>query len=1065
MATRTNFLRTMAHTQAHDLRLSQLSLALRVAWLSGMAIFSLPAFAQSQQKLQAPNEDVRSIKFDRFAPAGFAAAVEGGVDHALKYKKTVHRDIVFVKASGSDQEFILATLSMRPLQNLLLGLGLHEPAVEQLVRKVRWQLGQEECLALQDQPQNCVRLRLVAMDKPGAQAVSSSSGAAAAFEIVELQIDDSNAQLRTETVANDLTLSGGSYLYAGSSKSSQAYGLGTWGIVSAGAKRAEYDLGFTHSTAQQTLASPTRARLNTLIVGAPVAGGTGFAGLHRAASGGQAFGAGGASNFLSRPAQWGVAWQSDDSKLSDARLKRSVQLILSSPSFVRILSDGYELFQGQLAAGEQKIEFSGYAGAFVDAEIRPASGQIVTRRLEVSRVQPQEGEAIRAKTDTSFWYADVGKVVSARPNASHNLGQTDVIQASLAYSYLAPSHVGQLAVQSVNNHLRMGVSLTDRDRRMSGSALLGAQGEKGLNGSWQLPMGIWQGSFGFTEYRPPSEGGRVSGKCIEGQESFCFSSNVSGYSSRNLGLGIKDLPVRLSANWSRFGDEWTRQTNLSYNQSLRSFWRGAFATVNVQHSSRTSGFGLYASLTAPLESSSGGAAYVRGSIGGQSGGGGASYSLAYSETMPQDSEGLKLISSYSLSLQGGLGSASSGNPAVYSANVESRLGVFQNTSNITHSAQGGTSFNTAFATSYGVSKEGIAFNLTDSRGSSVGSMSSSGQASVVVHNRSQEVQFVIVNGRDNEIPPQSNVMIPVQAGYIEDIRVHPGPVLNMNASMDGQMLYKGNLKKVIVPEGFWVLARFKDAAAPRSSKAFLDVEFTFKRPGEAVERVYPSSNGEVSLFEFKENGEEIVRYVSVKGGTQEYRCAAKAADMPKPGGLLGYAEMEYLCTLIPGGVRKASTETDTPQSKKPLEGLTNSRADEPLKPSASVPKGSQPEVEAGTPKQDKPNATSTRPDSEKALDTVSLRIQFKKWLDEVQNNALTRVGDQKHPSHTGQKVLELAEKPMVLTVRDVQMYFTNSGEAEVSFLALTRVGESVEWRRNFQNWRKSNDTWEMRSPT
>jgi len=855
----------------------------------------------------------------RQVPVGFMAAQAEGADHFLKYKNAVYRNIVFVSMAQDDKneqkKYTLAPVSIKPLQALLLSLGLHEPAVAQWVQKLYWREGDEDCLALQEQPQRCVRLRIAPIASAASTAPVASSepvtGLSTGARWLELKIDDAQMALRPETVSSDWSLTGASYAYVGAAQNNQTLGFNTWGVVSAGPGRAEYDLGAvqTKFSNQVGLEPSRRLRVNTLIAGAPAGTGMGFAGLFRGASGGQAFGAGGGQGFFSRPLQWGLAWQSDDSRLSDAQIARRVKVFLDGPSFVRVLSGGQQVFQGQLPAGEQTLSFAGFAQGFVDVEVRGVDGKTTTQRVEVLRGDnPDSGAALRAKSDTSLWYADVGTVVSALPQSQHNLHKTDVQQASLAYSYLAKNHAGRWALQSVNEHVRVTLALADLDRAWDVSALAGMRGEKGFNASANVALGRWRTSAGLTEYRPPMQGANVAQACYAGQEGFCFSNDKSGYSSRFLSTNVEGIPVRLNMNWRRSAEKWLRQTNLASSISLRSFGPGASLELSLLHSSQSPGVHVYASLMIPLERASGATGLIHTSLSGRANER-PSYSLSYSESLPRDSESLQLISSYSVSTQASLGGSDAQSKPSMHASVQSQWGVVKNSTQLSYSAQGGAVINAAFSSSYGASKEGFAFNSPDApHPGGAGSLSSSGFAGVVVYNRSLEQQSVVVHGQETVVPAQSNVLIALATGYLDDVRVTPGPVQNLSGVEDGQMLYKGNLKSVVIPEGFWVLARFKNADGAANSAPILRPEYTFKRPGSALERLYLSANGEASLFEFKENGHDIVRYITVPDGAQQYRCVTPASAMPEPGASSSYAQMDYACTALPAGLNRANMD-------------------------------------------------------------------------------------------------------------------------------------------------------------
>ncbi|RMH94398.1 hypothetical protein EBB59_01495 [Lysobacter pythonis] len=233
--------------------------------------------------------------------------------------------------------------------------------------------------------------------------------------------------------------------------------------------------------------------------------------------------------------------------------------------------------------------------------------------------------------------------------------------------------------------------------------------------------------------------------------------------------------------------------------------------------------------------------------------------------------------------------------------VMARLGPFSDTTALSIAGQN-KSMQSTFTVGYGMT--GAAF-VRNGYGL-IGSGSLFDGKGLAVNNRSRDPQTAIVNGATVQVPARTSVLIPLSSGYIHGVGVSPGPTLSEQEAKSGQYLYKGNIKPVIIAGGFWVMARFE---SPEGHA--LPVQFTRKRPGEKLERLYLDSRQRAMLFELRKDGPDIERYVTTEADqdtpAQEYRCAVTQSRGPRDDHRVStYQELIYTCVqVVDAGLKTA----------------------------------------------------------------------------------------------------------------------------------------------------------------
>lgn len=846
--------------------------------------------------------------FDRRAPTDFSASLQPGPDRALVWRGKQRSDIVWVEQVGRQDTFALAPSSISAFRKLLTDAGFNPESVREYLRLSSLKANDDFCLALTSKPQTCINVKMVSRGPTN----------------LELVADDATAQLVPNLTSDELSLVGSSYVYLGASNGSKlrddssdavrSVGLSTRGVVSKADSRFEYDVAaLSNSKESEGKSKDSRVRVNTLAAGVPVADGMAFGGVFRAASGGQAFGLG-AQTLFAKPAIAGLAWQSGSSDLSSAARSRKVLIQLPAPALVRIFSDGVQLYEGNLPAGSHWVAFTGYADTFVDVVTRDSSGRESNVKAEVQSDDSDNSALVRTDDRRSLWYVDAGKVVNDTSPSGLALKLSSSIQLSASYSYLGDELAYQIGAQSVNGLLRAGASVADRDSRWRSSFLLGEDGERGYRLSFTPRWGGARFGFNFTDYRPPQGNGVVDPSCTSSGLSFCLSDHPLGYRSFGLSLGYRGIPVTFGSQYARGRAGASLLHTVMGAFPLNGVVRGSFLQAAASYAPKNDSKSLSVSFSLPLDSVSSGYAFASTGM-STNFDGKAQLSAGISRSFDNQQE--EYLRSVSASVQHSSQTEAAARTAA-NFQVSSQLGSVANATNIARGGDGNTSLSTTFSANYGASPAGVSFSKELNTVATTSLFSSQSQAGVSVINRSQEEQTVKVQGRETVVPPKSNVLIPLNEGFVQDVKVSPGPVANADDARAGRLLHKGNIKSVTINDGFWVIAKFTDSKASREGASVkpLAVEFTYKRPGEAVERLYASPAGEAILYEFKENGDQIERFISLSGTGLEYRCLANASDAPVQGEMSSYKEMIYRCdALPPGQPPKAQAPSEVPAVK------------------------------------------------------------------------------------------------------------------------------------------------------
>lgn len=833
--------------------------------------------------------------FARRAPPGFSGSTQAGPDRVLLWRGLSRSDIVWVEKAEKAGTFVLAPSSISAFRTLLLDAGFDGEAIRDYLGYSSLDLNRQNCLALAAKPQACVNVSL--------RAEGASN--------LELVADDQDAQLVPNLTSDELSLVGSSYAYMGGSRTagdaratssrSQSLGFTTRGVLSKASTRLEYDMAAVSTdTTASGQTDRNQVRINTLAGGTPLGDGMAFGGVFRAASGGQAFGLG-AQDFFAKPALAGFAWQSDNADLSSSARTRRVLVQLPAAAFVRVLYDGVQLFEGNLAAGSQWVSFTGFASAFVDVIVRDSSGRETTTTAEVQTdIDPETAPVGRIEGERSLWYADVGQVLDdSADRKGLSLKLTGALQATLSYSYLGDAQAFQVGAQYVNGLLRAGGSVSDRDNRWKISFMFGAGGELGYRIGLSPRFGGLRLGLNFTEYRPPQTFGVVNSACSASGLSFCLSGHPLGYQSAGLSFGMRGVPVSFVSQYARSAAASTLLHTITGAFPLNGFARGANFTSSASYAPKTNSKSVNLTVSLPLDRVESGSVIANTGVSANLEGSLQLYAGVSRTFDPQQEEHLRSVAA---SAQYAAPSAGPRSTAI-TAQANSQLGPVANSTSVSTDNKGNTSVNTSFSAHYGVSPAGLAFAGESQSVSTTSLFAGQSGAGVTVINRSQEEQTVKIQGRETVLPPNSNVLIPINQGFVRGVTVSPGPVASADDARAGRLLHKGNIKSITINDGFWVVAKFfeDNGVARLPGQKPLQVEFTYKRPGEAVERLYASPSGDAVLFEFKENGEFIERFISVTDSKNEYRCVANSADIPAPGELSSYKEMQYRCKALPAG--------------------------------------------------------------------------------------------------------------------------------------------------------------------
>ena len=887
-------------------------------------------------------------RMQRQAPADFRPSTTL-VDRVLVWRGERRASIVFVAQPGSTSStpssaasnYALVPTSVREFRSFLLGLGFERGPVEAYLRRPAYSPGERVCLPIEASPEVCIDVSL---------SVETSGEIAFLAADADRKLVESAQEGRSEVAAAgsaQLSLGATQNSSAGGSAASDSRNLGfsARGVLSRGDARLEYDVaGFsTQQSGEQASAfnafnplnplqarqPDTTARINLLAAGKRLGQdlGTVYGGLFQSGAG-DGLGAGG-NLFFTRPTLVGFAYKSDGGELSSFGSSQRVRVLLLTPSLVRIRSQSAQVFEGQLPAGERVISFAGYGEPFVEVLVRDASGRESAQRTEVLPGETQEAPTFSAQRNPHGFYVDIGRPVSQnvfrpdlhapinplnptqRPLAFRRIEVEDATVASLGYSYASELGFMRAGVQSANGLVRTGLALSDRLLTRQASVMLGGEGERGASASFSpvLAIGL-QPSASMTYYRPP----RDTAECGSIYESFsCYGGQP--YRSWSLGIGWRDFPVSLNYSQARSGATEIERATLQGSFGLPMAGLRTSVLTLLSYEPATKNKSMLVSLVVPLDSIG---AMLTGSASSNFDGNtllSAGYSRPF--TAPE----YEHLRSVSLSASRSDSGGDSGANTAATGYLTSQLGPVGNTASLSRSARS-TSVQTTFSMDYAVTPAGAAFTREESgRMGGGGLFDAGGQAGVSILNRSQDPQTALVSGRSVEVPAGASVYVPVGTGYLRGVTVSPGPALNEEDSRAGQFLHKGNVKSVVIADGFWVTARFM-----RSDGQPLAAQFTYKRPGERLERLYMDRQQQAMLYEVRDEGALIERLVTAEGETGEYRCTVPADQAPQPGDVSTYKRLSYQCAVLPGPGRSIVQDTSPAPAAPGRPGVPGMRA-------------------------------------------------------------------------------------------------------------------------------------------
>ncbi len=912
----------------------------------GVAAPSLASSSSTSSTSSAPST-TPPARLRREAPAGFSPSSEL-IDRALTWRGERLGAIVFVARPDDAKAYALVPASTRAFRAFLLGLGFERQAVEAYLRQPTHVLGAATCLALEAAPQTCIEVHLSLDPATAGQPAGD----------LRFVAQDAQRQLLPQRLAEQApALIGSSSLSLGTSRSSglaagassstsSNLNLALRGIASQGDGRIEYDVASstlrTDGSRSSSLAwagggatlPQTVNRINLLAAGQRlgVDGGTAYAGVFQSDTGLTSAGGGAANMFFVRPTLLGLAWRSDGGRMSAYGRTQRVRLVLLAPSYVRVLSQGSQVYEGQLPPGEQVVSFPGYGEPFVDVVVRDASGVEQRLRTAVLPSAPEDAPAFDATQSPHGFYADVGRPLlqnytesvlqnGATVSRYQRMRLQDQAVASFGYVYSAAWGSVRSGVQAGSGFTRWASSVADRGLTRQASLMLGTQGERGASLSWQpLLASVWQPSASATYYRTseaarllsagyaspyltavPSVPGLPAGRSLSAATFNDLSCSLvvnalncyspTNYRAWSLGLARREFPVSVNLTESRSDQYVSRRATVQGSYAFDLAGRRSTLLALLSYEPTTRNKALLLSLVVPLDNPG---TLVTTSASSDFHGN-TSASAGYSQSFAAaDHEHLRSVS---LSASGAQ-SASGTNDASAIGYATSQFGPVGNTLSVSGSRYS-TSVQTTFSMDHALTGQGAAFTRDRTSGvSTAGLFNSEGSAGVAVFNHSQEAQTALIGGGSFEVPAGANVFVPISSGYLRGVTVSPGPALREEKAKAGEFLYKGNVKSVVIGDGFWVLARFEQADG-----AALPVQFTYKLAGEKLERLYLDSKGRALLFELREPGPALVRYVVTEAAdgrpAAEFRCEVPQSAVAQPDAAAGYQTLNYACRPLP----------------------------------------------------------------------------------------------------------------------------------------------------------------------
>lgn len=836
-----------------------------------------------------------SARFDRNAPAGFKGAASSGIERSLLFRGRTISGITWVETAQSGR-YVLSQQSIGTFRRLLIEAGFEREASDAFALQPYHEAGVVNCLPLESAKESCVEFTLETLNRKGSEALAGESSPDGG-KLIELRLPAHvQPKLIPEQVVSESSSVGfasfyGSWAESSDSKQVNSFGTVQRGVISQGAARFEYDLSAISIHSENTGASAstntssTRLQYNTLAAGFRQDAGTAYGGLFRGAAAGQGFGLS-TGMFFTKPLQLGVAWQSSNSNLASLNQRQRVRLQLLSPSYVRIQHNGVQLYEGQLPAGDQWVTFGGFADAFVDVIIRGVSGQESTIRAAAQSV-----DEIAANNtigmDRHMWHFDAGQLLKNTGFDNRNLETLEKIQASGSYSYLLDAFALSLGGQIIGEQKRISTSAYDRGGIWRLTAMVGDQNESGINIGLSPRIGDLMVGGTLTRYMPPRIGGGISPNCQIGSMNICLSNSPHGYRAWNASVGYRGVPLTLGANV--FDNGINKTTRYMATMAVSpSFLRGATLLALGSYDPDKRDKSLMLNIAIPL-SLDGGPAMINSSFSTDLNGN-RSLTAGYSQAFDPTTEyGVRSVSaSFSDAQQNdGYGTQSA------NAYLTNQLGAITNSLAASTSNGGATAVNASFATNFGASTSGVAFGRDSQQIPISDLFSGNDYAGISVINRSQEIQTVQLGERKIEVGAKSSILIPVSQGVVKNVTVTPGPVSNPDEVSAPRTLFKGNLKTITIEAGFWIIAKFRNDANP--TKPLIPVRYTFKRPNEQVEKLYPDRRGAAMLFEFKENGDRVERFVVGENPADQYNCSMPASEIPSQEDAAIYKEIVYSC--------------------------------------------------------------------------------------------------------------------------------------------------------------------------
>lgn len=841
------------------------------------------------------------------------------IDRVLVWRGERKGAIVFVTRPGAPEgdaraSYILVPSATRAFRDLLRDLGFERAAVDAYLQQPVFELERATCLALAATPQICIDMRLRSRHGIDAQGQRQ--------EELVLLADDTRRQLvETGVATTSPAWVGSTNLSLGTTRSAAGanpsgptvahhLNLAARGVLSKGDGLLQYDVTASHQPSDTAAIAATGAtgagarprngaHVNLLAWGRRLGlqAGTAYAGVFQSDIGMDGGGGSGAHLFLVRPAIVGLAWKSDGGGISAFGRTQRVRLQLLSPSHVRIVSQGAQLFEGTLQPGERIVSFPGYGQPFVEVIVRDALGVERRQRVEVLPADAADAPAFDPVRDPHGFYVDIGRPLlqDTLEGTRHRRFQV-LDQTVLSFGHAYAGTWGRLrsGLQGGRGFTRIATALSDPTLSIQGSLMLGTHGERGIGGSLQpvLESG-WQPSVSFTDYRTSrsaSAPGAGDGDCrllVDGLR--CYAP--TDYRSTTWGLGHRDWPLRLTYVESRLEGAVLRRATLQASLGVRIAGRQSSVLAMLGYEPGTRARSLLVVWVVPLEA---GGSVLTGSVSTDLRGG-AAVSVGHSRSLDPASHAQ--LRSYSLSASGsrspGDGAAGTQGGAA-AGHIDAQLGPVAHTTSLS-AGRDTTSLQAGFSLDHALTDAGAAFTR-ENRGV-VGStrlFEHPGAAGVTIANRSQEPQTALIDGASVDVPATTNIYVPVAAGYLRGVTVSPGPALGEAQAAAGQYLHKGNVKSVVIADGFWVVARF---VAPDGTA--LPVRFTARRPGERLERLYLDSRRQTVLFELREDGPTITRFVVTEGVDgrpgAEYRCTVPQADAPRPDQVATYRPLRYDC--------------------------------------------------------------------------------------------------------------------------------------------------------------------------